>query len=229
VNGTEALRVNNTNRSVWIGTNDFGGQNPQLGVVGLGPTNSLFAARNGNITVATIETNGPYIWGRDNSGVRAVVSGVITNTGSGNYTNLNATIGTVTNLMNYTFPTTCLLTNTGDFVYLRWGGVLRNAFVSTNEFLINVGSTVILDTGAQACSNGNWWAELRVWRNGTSDQWAEAVFNWDACAGRPFASTNGSSELSDPLSGTILRLRSAASGVGSHTNKSFFMEYVGAP
>lgn len=144
----------------------------------------------------------------------------------GSYTNLNGT-GTLTNLGQVIIPGNTL-TNTGDALRVQWAGVMPLATANTNRFTIELGSTVILDTGLQTASNTVFTAEFLMVRTGLSAQHCEAVFSWGPGNGTPFLRTNAIVELT--LANGVSRrisLNGAARRGGAHTNNSMFVQFSG--
>lgn len=142
------------------------------------------------------------------------------------YTNLNGT-GTLTNLASVSLPAH-VLTNTGDALRAQWGGKMPLATANTNRFTIELGSTVILDTGLLTASNTVFNAEVLIVRTGPSAQHVEAVFTWGPGNGAPWIRTNVNVNLTlDNGVARNLSLRGAARRGGAHTNNSLFIQWTG--
>lgn len=144
----------------------------------------------------------------------------------GSYTNLNSA-GTLTNLAQVILPA-LTLAHTGDALRAQWSGRMPLATANTNRFTIELGSTVVLDTGLQTASNTVFNAEVLIVRTGPSSQHIEAVFTWGPGNGAPFIRTNVNMELAlDNGASRRLSLNGAARRLGAHTNNSFFIQWTG--
>ena len=143
-----------------------------------------------------------------------------------NYTNLNGTPGTLTNLGAATISGNTL-TNTGDAFRAEWEGALQTSKENTNRFQIVYGSQTILDTGLQISSNATFNAWCKVRRlAGENAQRAYAHFEWGGASGAPFAFTNATLDLVQTNGiDTVLALKGSAQAAGAHTNNSFQVFY----
>ncbi len=140
------------------------------------------------------------------------------------FTNLN-TAAALSNLANVTIAGN-VLTNNGDVIHAKWGGVYTNTFVNTNQFQIVFGSQTILDTGLQPSSNSVWFGEVWITRTGNTAQHAEAYFDWGFGSGAPFGRTNVNLEIAQTNGiNTTLALKGAARIAAAVTNNSFFVWY----
>jgi hypothetical protein len=147
-----------------------------------------------------------------------------------NYTNLNGSVTTFSNLANCTIPAHTL-TNNGDMIRAYWGGVSATAMQNTQNFQIVYGSTTLLDTGLQIGSNYLYRAFVEITRTGNNSQHVDAKLEWLPNAlgltGLPWASTNVMRETLVETNGinTVLALKASARRVGALTNTQFRVYY----
>lgn len=140
------------------------------------------------------------------------------------FTNLNA-LSTLSNLANVSIAGN-VLTNNGDVIHAKWGGVYANVFQNTNQFQIVFGSATILDTGLQSSSNSVWSGEVWITRTGNTAQHCEAYFDWGIGSGAPFVRTNVNKEITETNGiATTLALKGGARIKAAHTNNSFVVWY----